>query len=118
MRLGPAAYDLASLLCDPYVALDDSARSLLLRRYATLCGDTVNLDIFPWAAVQRLLQALGAYARLAAMRLPFARYIPTALALAERQAQTCGLRALAGLLSHSADLERVTKTDIRKGSTE
>jgi NDP-sugar pyrophosphorylase family protein/aminoglycoside/choline kinase family phosphotransferase len=118
MRLGPAAYDLASLLCDPYVALDDSARSLLLHRYATLCGDTVNLDIFPWAAVQRLLQALGAYARLAAMRLPFARYIPTALALAERQAQTCGLRALAGLLSHSADLERVTKTDIRKGSTE
>jgi NDP-sugar pyrophosphorylase family protein/aminoglycoside/choline kinase family phosphotransferase len=118
MRFGPAAYDLASLLCDPYVALDDSARSLLLRRYATLCGDTGGLEIFSWAAVQRLLQALGAYARLDALGLPFARYIPTALALAHRQAQTCGLRALAGVLRDSADRERVTPSNSRKRAAE
>ncbi len=118
MRFGPAAYDLASLLCDPYVALDDSARSLLLRRYATLSGNTGGLDVFSWAAVQRLLQALGAYSRLDAMGFSFARHIPTALALAEQQAWSCGLRALAGLLSHVADLERATKTDIRKGAAE
>ena len=116
MRLGPAAYDLASLLCDPYVALDDSARSLLLRRYATLSDDARVLDVFSWAAVQRLLQALGAYARLDAMGLPFARHIPTALTLAEQQAQTCGLRTLAGLLSHLADRERAKRTDSRKGA--
>jgi len=37
MRSGPAAYDLASLLCDPYVQLTPDVRQRLLARYAALC---------------------------------------------------------------------------------
>ena len=117
MRFGPAAYDLASLLCDPYVALDDSVRSHLLCRYAMLGGDIGGIDVFSWAAVQRLVQTLGAYARLDAMGFPFARYIPTAAAILERQAQVCGLRALAGLISHVLDLERGRGRTLGKEST-
>jgi len=108
MRFGAAAYDLASLLCDPYVNLDDIARSQLLNRYATLCGDVgrCDLSLFPWAAAQRLLQALGAYGRLETLGFPFARHIPAAAALLERQAQACGLPALAGLAGRIADWER------------
>lgn len=96
MRLGPAAYDLASLLCDPYVALDPRTCSHLLHHYATLCGTGGNdcLRLFPWAAVQRLVQALGAYARLASLGFPFAQYIPTAARLLQRQARACGLKAM------------------------
>ena len=67
MRPGPAAYDLASLLCDPYVQLTPAVRPRLLARYAALCpaqGESVKA-LFAWAAVQRLAQALGAYGRLA-----------------------------------------------------
>ncbi len=62
MRLGPAAYDLASLLCDPYVALPLSIQLELLSH----CPTTAT-DAFWWAAIQRLAQALGAYGRLSAL---------------------------------------------------
>ena len=68
MRFGAAAYDLASLLCDPYAALPPALRERLLARYAALVPwgeETIRL--FPYAAVQRLVQALGAYGRLSAL---------------------------------------------------
>ena len=82
MRLGPAVYDLASLLCDPYITISSACRERLLVRYAE-CAQPGSrcLEMFWPAVVQRLGQALGAYARLSA--LPgtghFARYIPPAL---------------------------------------
>ena len=68
MRYGAAAYDMASLLCDPYVGIPETMRERLLSRYAAAVpwgGET--LRVFPYAAVQRLCQALGAYGRLSAL---------------------------------------------------
>ena len=65
MRRGPAAYDLASLLCDPYADLSAPLQKKLLARYARRHpqGNAIA-DAFPAAAIQRLCQALGAYAAL------------------------------------------------------
>lgn len=82
MRMGPAVYDLASLLCDPYITISPACRERLLQHYADRAQPGSRcMDMFGPAAVQRLGQALGAYARLSA--LPgtehFAQYIPSAL---------------------------------------
>lgn len=81
MRRGPAAYDLASLLCDPYADLPAPVQRQLLRHYVRRHpqGDAISAA-FPAAAIQRLCQALGAYTFLS--RKPgmesFARHIPVA----------------------------------------
>ena len=93
MRLGPAAYDLASLLYDPYVDLSDKDRKALASVYAAAAGEP--LEELQLAAVQRLVQALGAFGRLASVGKPeFARHT---------------LRALGNLLSAAddADLDAV-----------
>jgi len=83
MRLGPAVYDLASLLCDPYIAIAPAQRSALLDHYARRADPRAAVHQAFWpAAIQRLGQALGAYARLGAApgTERFLRYIPPALA--------------------------------------
>ncbi|NKB23181.1 MAG: phosphotransferase [Kiritimatiellae bacterium] len=66
MRFGPPSYDLASFLCDPYVELSEKHQLYLLRYYAqTFKGTSTVESTFWWAAIQRLVQALGAYGRLA-----------------------------------------------------
>lgn len=64
MRFGPAAYDLASLLYDPYVELSENLRRRLFRRYCRNTGSAVSRRDLRVAAVQRLIQAMGAYGRL------------------------------------------------------
>lgn len=84
MRLGPAAYDVASLLCDPYVQLSRRLRENLLNYYAQQAApQTFSIDHYRWACAQRLCQAIGAYARLGAMPgcRRFLDHIPAALAL-------------------------------------
>ncbi|MBP7275323.1 MAG: phosphotransferase [Kiritimatiellae bacterium] len=79
MRFGPAAYDLASLLFDPYVEMSAELRRRWTRRYAERAGERrACADVLPWAAVQRLTQALGAFARLSrgAARAQFEHHIP------------------------------------------
>lgn len=81
MRRGPVAYDLASLLCDPYADLPAPLQQLLLRHYVRRHPQGAQLAaVFPAAAIQRLCQALGAYAVLS--KKPgmgsFARHIPVA----------------------------------------
>lgn len=86
-RLGPLAYDLASLLIDPYAALPQAMQDALLEHYL----DALNA-LLPYnreqfrreyllLAVQRNLQILGAFAFLSSQRgRPFfAQYIPPAL---------------------------------------
>jgi len=64
MRMGPAAYDLASLLCDPYMALPESLQASLLQYYASRSEIAEEVSrVFAYAAVQRLVQAIGAYGR-------------------------------------------------------
>jgi aminoglycoside/choline kinase family phosphotransferase/choline kinase len=81
MRPGPAAYDLASLLCDPYADLPSALQQLLLRYYARRHPQGARIAaVFPAAAIQRLCQALGAYAVLSNKpgMAHFARHIPVA----------------------------------------
>lgn len=64
-RRGPAAYDVASLLYDPYVAVLTPA---LARRLFAYYRSVAPLDVpqrsLRICAMQRLMQALGAYANL------------------------------------------------------
>src|SRR3954463_5130316 len=67
MRPGLAEYDLASLLYDPYVSFTEEERAELIAYYIEQqkdCGRDVHRqfnDVFPLCAIQRLMQALGAY---------------------------------------------------------
>jgi len=65
MRRGAAATDLASLLCDPYANLSADLQQTLLRYYTRRHpqGEAV-VAAFSAGAIQRLSQALGAYAVL------------------------------------------------------
>lgn len=88
-RLGPAQYDVASLLYDPYTDLDDEMREELLAHYLglflprTALDGRAFLDAFPAIALHRLMQALGAYAFLGLRRRKeaFLSHVPTALRL-------------------------------------
>ncbi|MBI2439773.1 MAG: phosphotransferase [Lentisphaerae bacterium] len=68
MRLGPAAYDLAALLCDPYVELSLAVTTQLREAYNCRVSrpHRVSAQLFWLAAIERLAQALGAYGRLSA----------------------------------------------------
>jgi hypothetical protein len=82
MRFGPAVYDVASLLCDPYVKMDSNLRARLVEHYARRCASPALVRrLFWFGAVQRLAQALGAFARLGSQPATraFARHIPAAL---------------------------------------
>jgi hypothetical protein len=64
-RLGPAGYDLASLLCDPYVKyLGAQHVEYLLGYYRSQVGTGLSDRDFGICAAQRLMQALGAYGNL------------------------------------------------------
>jgi NDP-sugar pyrophosphorylase family protein/aminoglycoside/choline kinase family phosphotransferase len=98
MRLGAAAYDLASLLCDPYVSLEESFQESLLGYYARRSANPdPGVKLFWWAAIERLAQALGAYARLGALpgMQSFNRHIAPAVAMTRRALNHVdGLRSL------------------------
>jgi len=111
-RLGPAGYDLASLLYDPYMDLDETLRRDLLEHYLTLrqAGGEFDRRIFltsyPFLAVCRLLQALGAYGFLTCKRNKphFAAYIPAALRALNRLLEHDTMAALPGLGAVIRDL--------------
>jgi len=92
MRFGSAAYDMASLICDPYVMLSEVTQNKLITQYASFGRNAArSMDVIWPAAVQRISQALGAYGRLG--RLPggnrFRGYIPPACAMMFRAAEQC-----------------------------
>jgi aminoglycoside/choline kinase family phosphotransferase len=87
LRPGLAQYDLASMLLDPYVALTPAERDELRSHYLSgLLGpesdqDPEFLRIYDLCAMQRLMQALGAYGKLGHVdgRTTFLEHIPVAL---------------------------------------
>ncbi len=89
LRPGLAHYDLASLLYDPYVRLTADERGELLDYYLSL-GRRTDLgetraefeEIYRLCAVQRLMQALGAYGYLGLVKGKdaFLTHVPAALA--------------------------------------
>jgi N-acetylmuramate 1-kinase len=107
MRPGLAQYDVASLLYDPYVNLTTGEREELLGFYKQECGPPGKMvspdfdDVFYRCALQRLMQALGAYGFLGLQqgRPEFLAYIPAALrSLREVATRIDGLNELTTLL--------------------
>ena len=115
MRPGLAEYDLASLLFDPYVELSAAERSELIGYYRQKQTDNGRGadgqfdDTLQLCAMQRMMQALGAYGFLGLVRghEHFLRYIPRAmLSLRGVVGKIEDLKPLASLLADlpSSDL--------------
>lgn len=93
-RLGPLAYDLASLLIDPYASLSSEEQKVVLDYYveqaAGLMSDFAPVQFlrgYNFLALQRNLQILGAFAFLSQQKgkIFFEQYImPAALSLLQR----------------------------------
>lgn len=106
MRPGLAQYDLASLLYDPYVSFRDEERTELLGFYQKLWNQNYDPlpdfeEVFRLCALQRLMQALGAYGFLGLTkgRTSFLSHIPAARAsLLSVVSSVEGLDDLASLL--------------------
>jgi N-acetylmuramate 1-kinase len=84
LRLGLAGYDLASLLYDPYVQLNEQQRQSYFEFYLSLCDQEAKkllMETFEWCVIQRLMQALGAYGNLGLKlgKPHFLKFIPFAL---------------------------------------
>ena len=86
VRPGLPEYDLASLLLDPYVNLSFEERQELLQHYRDFRADDAEWDwdslLYAKCAVQRLMQALGAYGYLGEVlgKREFLQHIPVAVA--------------------------------------
>jgi N-acetylmuramate 1-kinase len=82
-RLGPPAYDLASLLYDPYVSSLTPERTGLLFDYYRSLDMRVNVTRheFDLCAAQRLMQACGAYGNLSLHKgkTRYREFMPVAL---------------------------------------
>ncbi len=86
-RLGPLAYDLASLLIDPYMALSSRVKKTIKEYYVSRLCEIVSYDPAQFEreyfllCLQRNLQILGAFAFLSRQRnkVFFARFIKPAL---------------------------------------
>jgi len=97
-RLGPLAYDLASLLIDPYVALPTSIQEELFTYYVRRLSQVLSLDParflhgYRHCAVNRNLQILGAFAFLSKKKgkKDFEAYIPPAVRSLKENIQKIG----------------------------
>lgn len=110
MRYGAAAYDLASLLCDPYMELPAEWQTRLLQHYNARVprARRVSERIFWQATIERLAQALGAYGRLSAVADTawFGRYIPPALRMMRRALlRTGGCPHLLAIVQRALDAQ-------------
>jgi aminoglycoside/choline kinase family phosphotransferase len=108
MRPGLAEYDLASLLYDPYVDLKESERTELITYYRdqwSKRGITCDGDFdskLSLCAIQRLMQALGAYGFLGLVKghNNFLQYIPRAVrSLRDTVTKIDPLESLASVLA-------------------
>jgi aminoglycoside/choline kinase family phosphotransferase len=109
MRPGLAEYDLASLLYDPYVDLTEMERTELITYYReqqSKSGTTPDGDFdskLRLCAMQRLMQALGAYGFLGLVKgnKNFLEYIPRAVrSLRDTVAKIDGLEPFASSLAN------------------
>jgi aminoglycoside/choline kinase family phosphotransferase len=101
--LGPLGYDLAALLCDSYVALDEPMQLALVERYANLRGLDVGelVRAFRLVSVQRKLKDAGRFVFIDQVRgnpafLPW--YGPSIAYAARALAHLPAYAALAALL--------------------
>ncbi len=101
-RLGPLAYDLSSLLVDPYVRLSDLQKQQIHDDYVARVKDhnpawasPFERD-YPYLAIQRNLQILGAFSFLSKVmkKSHFEAYIPHALKTLESLVEKSGDQGL------------------------
>lgn len=97
-RIGPQAYDIASVLWDPYYRLGESIRDRLLAHYITKISDKMTEEIdfsndefrqsLMLCRLQRHMQALGAYGFLSKVKGKkfFLKHIPEGLRLLKEDA--------------------------------
>lgn len=98
-RMGPPAYDVASVLWDPYYRLRDDMRERLLEYYTDkvvsssggACSRKHFRDTLLPCRLQRHMQALGAYGFLSAVkgRKYFLKHVPEALRLLKEDISLC-----------------------------
>jgi len=89
VMLGPASYDLASLLFDPYRVIGSERAMGLLDYYNNLSDIKISKRKLLDTATQRLLQALGAYSFLTLIRgLDYEPYL------------RIGIRMIAGVINN------------------
>jgi hypothetical protein len=106
MRAGPAIYDLASFVYDPYVKTPERHREALAKVYADATGRSDIAGTLPFAAVERLIQCLGAYGRLASVGRPeFGGYTLPALENLLAAADEAGLDAVGSLAEELIHIE-------------
>ena len=96
-RMAPPAYDLASILWDPYHRLDDTMRERLISYYIEEMkrstkdfGADAFRETLLSCRLQRHMQALGAYGFLSALKGKkyFLKYVPEALRLLREETTT------------------------------
>ncbi len=89
-RMAPAAYDVASILWDPYHRLDDSLREGLMeyyvremKKHSRVFDEKIFFDSLILCRLQRHMQALGAYGFLSEVKGKkyFLKHVPEALRL-------------------------------------
>jgi len=110
-RLGPLGYDLASLIIDPYTRLSRGQKTSVYSLYLALIKKHNPAWVesferyYPYLAIQRNLQILGAFSYLIMVmnKTYFEAYIPEAL------------RTLDGLLHHVHDQEISRLRDLIAG---
>lgn len=97
-RIGPPAYDIASILWDPYHCLDDALRGRLIEYYVErMMAETDGFDEGSFrdslvtCRLQRHMQALGAYGFLSKVKGKkyFLKYVPEGLRLLKEDANVC-----------------------------
>jgi aminoglycoside/choline kinase family phosphotransferase len=112
-RIGPLAYDLASLLIDPYVGLSPREQARVHAAYLRMLGEHHSESVasleryFPYIAIQRNLQILGAFSFLSRTRgkTYFEVFIPPALDSLIRLIRDLGDSSLVPLLEVAEGLE-------------
>jgi N-acetylmuramate 1-kinase len=112
-RIGPPGYDLASLVIDPYTELTDDQRSFLFEAYLSMlrerfASEVENfLEIYPYLALQRNMQILGAFAYLSNTKgkKEFEAYIPPAVKRLKAQLERMPDNALSPLKEVASEIE-------------
>ncbi|MFA6055994.1 MAG: phosphotransferase [Thermodesulfovibrionales bacterium] len=86
-RIGPPAYDVASILWDPYYRLKDEVREKLFDYYMNRLSKVEPIDTILPCRLQRHMQALGAYGYLSMVKGKkyFLKHIPEALRLLKEE---------------------------------
>jgi len=125
-RLGPLGYDLASLIIDPYVDLPAEDKEKVYDRYLSLIREENDEWLqsfersFPYLAILRNLQVLGAFSYLSKVKGKkyFEAYIPAAVKTLHDSLRRLNDPKLVPLRSIIADMEPFGKylDRVRSGS--